>query len=128
VIEVWRDVPGYEGRYQASDQGRVRSVDHRVRLVTRQAGETTRLVPGRILRPGKLKCGHVTVALGKGNSQSVHRIVLLTFVGPCPSGEEGLHLNHTPNDNRLSNLKYGTRSENLKMDYENGSRVYLRAA
>lgn len=123
MTEIWKDIPGYEGRYQASDQGRVRSVDHRVRLVA-QGVETTRLVPSKILSPGRGQSGHVSVALSKGNSKMVHAIVLQTFVGPAPAGHETLHLNHTPSDNRLSNLRYGTRSENLKMDYANGSRAH----
>jgi len=121
VTEVWKDIPGYEGRYQVSDQGRVRSLDHRVRLVS-QGVETTRLVPGKILRPGPSSSGHLSVSLGKGNSKGVHTLVLLAFVGPPPEGHESLHLNHTPSDNRKVNLRYGTRSENVRMDYETGGR------
>jgi hypothetical protein len=122
VTEVWKDIPGYEGRYQVSDLGRVRSLDHRVRLVS-QGVETTRLSPGKILRPGPSPTGHLSVSLGKGNSKGVHTLVLLAFVGPRPEGQESLHLNHTPADNRLVNLRYGTRSENVLMDYETGGRV-----
>lgn len=124
MMEHWKDIPGYEGRYQVSDQGRVRSVDHRVRLVAHGV-ETTRLVRGRVLRPGAQREGHVTVALGKGNSRLVHQLVLETFVGPRPKGQECLHLNHKPADNRLRNLRYGSRSENIAMDYVAGSRVVL---
>lgn len=120
-MEAWRDIPGYEGRYQASDLGRVRSVDRRVRLVVHGV-ETTRLARGQMLRPGPTQSGHLTVALGKGNSQSVHALVLLTFVGPAPEDHEALHLNHTPADNRLTNLKWGTRGENIAMDHEVGVR------
>ncbi len=126
VTEVWKDIPGYEERYQVSDLGRVRSVDRWVRLVTIQAGETRRWARGKILRPGPAKSGHLSVALGKGNSKGVHTLVLLAFVGPCPEGQESLHLNHTPPDNRLDNLRYGTRSENVLMDYEAGTRVYSK--
>lgn len=122
-MEIWKDIPGHEGRYQVSDLGNVRSVDHRVRLVTRQAGETTRRVPGKLLRPGPSRSGHLSVAIGKGNSRMVHQLVMLAFVGPCPARHEVLHLNHNPADNRLVNLRYGTRSENLRMDYEAGTRV-----
>jgi hypothetical protein len=121
-VEQWKDVPGYEGRYQVSDLGRVRSLDHRVRLVCHGV-ETTRLSPGRLLKPGRSRSGHVSVAIGKGNSRLVHQLVLEAFVGPRPKGAESLHLNHDPKDNRLSNLRYGTRSENLRMDYEVGVRT-----
>lgn len=121
-MEIWKDIPGYEGRYQVSDEGRVRSLPHRVRLVAR-GKETTRLSPGRLLRPGRKTSGHVTVALGKGNSRQVHQLVLESFLGPRPDGCEVLHLNHDPADNRLVNLRYGSRSENLKMDYAAGRRT-----
>jgi len=126
VGERWRDIPGYEGQYQVSDQGRVRSLERYVRLVTLQAGETKRRVPPRILRPGPQKSGHLTVSLGRHNSKQVHALVLLAFVGPAPAGHEGLHRDHDPSNNRLSNLKWGTRSENILMDFSGGSRKHKR--
>lgn len=122
-MELWKDIPGYEGRYQVSDLGRVRSLDCRVPLLNRHTNVwITRAVKGRVLKPGAGETGHVTVALGKGNTHSVHTLVLLAFEGPPPAGHEVLHRNHTPSDNRWTNLFYGTRSENLKMDYAAGMR------
>jgi hypothetical protein len=120
-VEVWKDLPGQEGRYQVSNTGSVRSLPHHVRLVAK-GKETTRLSPGRVLKPGTQQSGHLSVAIGKGNSRVVHQLVLEAFVGPCPDGCEVLHLNHNPADNRLENLRYGTRSENMKMDYAAGTR------
>lgn len=97
-MEVWKLVPEYEGKYEVSDQGRVRSFN--------------RCPQGRILRPGRMPGGHLSVALGRGNSQCVHKLVLLAFVGVAPHKHECLHINGVPNDNRLSNLRWGTRSEN----------------
>jgi hypothetical protein len=97
-MEVWKLVPEYEGKYEVSDQGRVRSFQ--------------RYPQGRILRPGRMPGGHLSVALGRGNSQCVHKLVLLTFVGAAPDKHECLHINGIPNDNRLANLRWGTRSEN----------------
>ena len=121
--EIWKDIPGYVGFYQASNKGRIRSLDFYVPCGRGGAG--WRLVKGRVLRPGGRKpSGHMTVALGKGNSQGVHCLVLLAFVGKPKRGQEGLHLNHKPSDNRLSNLKWGSRSENMKMDYAAGTRKH----
>lgn len=69
-----------------------------------------------------MKSGHVSVAVGKGNSRQVHALVLLAFVGPYPAGCEILHLDGNPTNNTLTNLRYGTRSENLRMDYASGVR------
>lgn len=112
--EIWKPVVGHESEYEVSDQGRVRSLERRVRLVTKQAGETTRRVPPRLLRPGPSRSGHLSVAIGKGNSRLVHQLVVEAFVGRCPDGYEVLHKNGNPADNRLGNLRYGTRSENLE--------------
>lgn len=120
--EIWKNVVGHEGAYQVSNKGRVRSLNRWV-VATRDSGTHKRFYRGKLLKPGaQLKSGHVTVALGKGNSRPVHQLVLEAFRGPCPAGMESLHKNLKSNDNRLSNLKWGTRSENLKMDYAAGLR------
>ena len=121
--EVWKDIPGYEGRYQASTEGRIRSVSHRVRLVA-HGKETTRLMQGRVLRPGRYcKSGHVSVVLGHGAGGSpVHRLVALTFLGPAPDGCEVCHNDGDPTNNALSNLRYDTRSENIKDVLRQGGR------
>ena len=117
-FDEWRDIPGYEGVYQANRNGSIRSVDRNLpdkngRLVKRR---------GVTLKPAASPSGHLTVVLGRNNTKQVHQLVLLTFIGRKKPGMEILHLNHTPGDNRLFNLRYGTRSENLKMDYAAGKR------
>jgi len=111
-LERWKWVIGYEGFYQVSDLGRVRSVD---RVVVHPRSGPTKLV-GRVLRPApRDQVGHLTVNLckeGAGTSVYVHRLVMAAWVGPCP---EGLEVCHGPNgvaDNSISNLSYGTHSEN----------------
>lgn len=113
--EVWKDIPGYEGRYQASTAGRIRSIDRAVTQMSRHGSTFTRQLKGKILRPGEFcKSGHVSVVLGHGaNGSPVHQLVMLTFVGPAEPGMEVLHGNGNPKDNRLANLRYGTRTENI---------------
>lgn len=119
--EVWKDIPGYEGRYQASTEGRIRSLDRRVRLVA-HGTETTRGMKGRVLRPGAAKSGHVSVVLGHGKAGSlVHQLIALTFLGPCPEGKEVLHNDGNPKNNRLENLRYGTRTENILDVFRQGN-------
>lgn len=92
-VEQWRSIIGYN--YEVSDLGRVRNS-----------------LNGRILRPGHLKSGHLTVQLGRTGSQYVHRLVAAAFIGPCPPGLEVRHLNDNPSCNEWSNITYGSRTEN----------------
>lgn len=65
--ELWKDIPGYDGKYQASTMGRIRSIDHKVRGICYFNGkEFYRMVKGRVLKPGQYcKYGHVSVVLGR---------------------------------------------------------------
>lgn len=111
--EHWRDIPGYESFYQVSDCGRVRSLPH---MSMRRNGAKY-CVQGRILKPFKHnKSGHLAVMLCKDGGRKivfVHRLVMLTFVGHAQDQIDIRHLNSDPKDNHLSNLAYGTRSENM---------------
>lgn len=114
--EEWRDIPGYEGRYQASTEGRIRSVDRTVLGKNHYTGKPfVRCIKGRVLHPGRYcKTGHLSVVLGRGsNGSPVHQLVMRTFVSDSPEGNEVRHINGDPADNRLCNLEYGTRTENI---------------
>jgi hypothetical protein len=106
--ENWRAVPGYEGIYEVSDQGRVRGLE---RLTSHG-----RLQEGRFLH-GNVELGYRKVALSKLGRQKkfrVHRLVMMAFVGPLPDGMVTRHLNGIKADNRLENLQYGTQLENVR--------------
>ena len=118
MSEEWRDIPGYEGRYQVSNLGQVRSLDRPVRC----RGGAFRTAKGKVLRPAPHKSGHLMVMLGRRNNADVHVLVLRAFVGPPPPKHEALHEDHNPAHNALSNPRWGTRSENVKMDYAVGVR------
>lgn len=118
-VEIWKDIPGFEKRYQASTLGRIRSVD-RIITVCGKAGLFARRVPGRILKPGPSATGHLTVCLKRYQSSSVHALVLLTFLGPRPLNADIRHLDGNPQNNRLDNLCYGTRTENILDVYSIG--------
>lgn len=109
--EVWRDVPRYEGKYQVSNLGNVRSLD------TPPISRRSKGTKGRVLRPGVGSHGYLTVALRKPGekpySYPVHHLVLAAFVGPRPENNVIRHLNDDKLDNRLENLCYGTNSENM---------------
>lgn len=107
--ERWRPIPGHPG-YEVSDLGQVRSLPRRI---MRGNGHPMTL-PGKILRPAPDAAGYMRFTLAGRKTRPVHRCVLAAFVGPCPSGMETLHENGDPSDNRLSNLRWGTHSENVQ--------------
>lgn len=120
--ERWLPVPDWEGLYEVSDLGRVRSLDRYVRV----HHDGRRLFPGRILKPqpaskyGHLKVGF-TVERSKVRWFQIHQLVMRAFVGPCPEGMETRHLDSNPRNNALANLAYGTRKENARDRVENGT-------
>jgi hypothetical protein len=110
-VEEWRAIPGYEGYYEASDLGRVRSLD---RPYVNRRGYRCH-VKGRVLASSRHKFGYAKVILWRGNEPThfnVHVLVMAAFVGPLVKGQHTRHLNGDPTDNRLANLAYGTVSEN----------------
>ena len=123
MIEIWKDIPGYEGKYQVSTLGRVKSLNRFVDYYYKGAPRK-RYLQGHFLKPRKHdKYGHLSVLLGKnGPNVKVHQLVMKTFVGEPKKGQEVRHINGVPADNRLENLKYGTRSENIKDIYLQGKR------
>lgn len=105
--EVWRAVPGWEGAYDVSDRGRVRS------------WKTTRgaLERPRIKKPTKNAQGYACVSLssdGKSRMCNVHSLVMSAFHGKREDGMEVRHLNGNRLDASLENLAYGTPSENQR--------------
>lgn len=109
-VEHWLPVVSYPDVYEVSDLGRVRSLDR-----YRPWGNNLILHRGQILNPMRSETGHCSVDLrnlGSRSPQLVHRLVLEAFVGPCPDGMEGCHFNGDPADNRLTNLRWDTRSAN----------------
>ncbi len=125
--ETWRDIPGWEGFYQVSTNGRVRSLDRIVKARHPASGKIEpRKYAGRVLRLNKMKNGYLWVSLvcnQKLSREYVHRLVLRAFAGLCPDGLEVCHGNGIRDDNRLENLRYGTRSENAFDALRHGKKV-----
>jgi hypothetical protein len=109
--EIWKDIPGYEGYYQISTCGHVRSLDRYQTFANNQV----RKYRSQPIKSRQNKHGQVMIDLRKlkvKNTHLVHRLVLLTFVGDCPDGMEGCHNDGNKLNNRLSNLRWDTHSNN----------------
>lgn len=109
----WRDIPGYEGIYKVSEYGDVCSLP---RVIMRSNGRKKTII-GTILKPCEYdKYGHMMVTLkvnGLQKHETIHSLVMLSFVGPRQNGECVIrHLDGNPKNNYIGNLVYGTRSEN----------------
>lgn len=100
--EQWRDIPGYEGIYQVSNLGSIRNI--KVKKAPKSL--TSFLTAQGYLGVGLKYIGRKTF--------TVHRLVMLAFIGECPAGHEVNHINGIKTDNRLSNLEYITHSQNMR--------------
>lgn len=116
--ERWASVPGYGGAYEVSSLGNVRS--------WRNGSWGLREKP----RPVRLitnTYGYKFVNLYNESTRKQHRVhslVLEAFVGPCPDGFVGCHMNDVPADNRLANLRWGSRIDNRNDAIRNGRDMF----
>ncbi len=117
--EQWKPVVGYEGLYEVSDLGRVKSLTRTIPDKT----FGTKNITGRFLSLTPHR-KYVTVRLSKNHKSInalVHRLVIQAFVGECPEGLEVCHKNGIGTDNQLSNLRYGTHKSNMSDRLEHGT-------
>lgn len=117
IEEIWKDIPGYEGMYQASTLGRIRSVDRIVmkrhpsgRMVEgRFKGKVLKLTP----TPYGYLCCNVCREGEKPHREQAHRLVAMTFVDGYFEGADVNHIDENKQNNRVENLEWCTRKQNI---------------
>lgn len=119
--EEWKDIIDFEGQYQISNIGRVKSLE-RTKVKSNKA---VVFIPERILKPIVNWRGYERIGLG-GKIHSVHRLVAQAFI-PNPDRKTQVnHKNGIKTDNRVENLEWTTPSENIKHAYDVLGKVSYR--
>jgi len=110
--EIWKDIIGYEGKYQISNQGNVKSLNY------------NNTKKEKVLKPKVNRYGYYEIKLSKNNKTKnflVSTLVAQAFLKNNNSDKEVMHIGDTK-DNSVENLKYGYRSEILHLTYKKGNR------
>ncbi|BAM20907.1 HNH endonuclease [Enterococcus phage BC611] len=110
--EEWLDIKGYEGLYQISNLGRVKSLSKRVVY----SNGSIREVPEKILTPSESTQGYLKVNFFKDKkpkTKYIHKLVYVTFVSEVKEGNQLNHINECKFDNTLANLEEVTAKENI---------------
>jgi hypothetical protein len=112
LSELWVPAYGYEGLYEVSSFGRVRSV---ARIVAGRWGDTAR--QGRLLQPARANGRYLKVTLylsGVGYQIQVHTLVLQSFIGAAPEGFNADHIDFDITNNALHNLRWVHAIDNIR--------------
>ena len=115
--EIWKDINGFEGWYQVSNRGRVRSVDRTITQMSRYGHNVNRKIKGRTVTPTDNGNGYKIVGLTKNQDKAnhyVHRLVAETFINNPNRLPEVNHKDSDKSNNDVNNLEWVTRIENIK--------------
>lgn len=114
--EIWNDIPGYEGLYEVSNMGRVKSVSHEINI-TWNGKTVIKPIKEKIIALRKQNGGYLIANLsvgGKRKECTVHRLVAKAFISNPNNLEEVNHIDGNKENNSVENLEWCNRSDNLK--------------
>lgn len=109
--KIWKVIPNFPD-YEVDKNGNIRRITSGINTY-----------PGRLIKPRIDRCGYKRVSLRKDNKDVlifVHRLVLETFVGPCPEGYQCNHKDGVKSNNHLTNLEWVTNKTNMNHARKNG--------
>ncbi len=127
MLEDWRDIPGYNGAYQISPRGEVRSWRYRGEHFAKNPKILTQYKRGGN-RPGHrpIRFVKLTTPDGKAKDWPVLRLMVLTWYGGCPEGKVPYHKNGDLNDHSLHNIGFITRRELGKKTGAKAKRIAVK--
>lgn len=120
--EIWKDIPGYEGHYQASSLGRIKSLE--------RLDPLGRRVRCKILSQNFKDNGYLMVSLSMDGNlipKTVHSLVAMAFLNHTPCGQELVvdHINNIRHDNRVENLQLISQRENSSKNPKGSCDKYI---
>ena len=123
----WRAVVGYEGLYEISSEGGVRSLGRVVKQPHRLCPYPAKVLKQETLTKRPYKRVSLVDSKGVRKKHLVHTLVLEAFIGPRPAGHEACHNNGDCSDNRVDNLRWDTPSNNTRDKIKHGTHNWLRS-
>lgn len=117
MVEEWLEIAGFEGLYEVSTLGRIRTIDKMQRYLLRNGVEAFRFIPAHAVSQQLNNVGYPIAHLYRENRRyvrTIHRLVALAFLPLVEGKTEVDHRDHDRTNATLSNLRWCTRSENLK--------------
>ena len=126
-VEIWKDIKDYEGLYQVSNLGNVRSLDMIIMQLHYWSKKYVKhIYKGRLLKGSKNSNGYKVITLHKGKKTEkklLHKIIAETFI-PNPNNYNYInHKDNNPSNNNVNNLEWCTQSYNIKYAYEKGNKT-----
>jgi hypothetical protein len=125
MIEIWKEIPDYEGLYQVSNLGQIKSLGR----ITKGRNNSERIIKSKILKLFTSKQGYLSVNLysyGSTQNKNVHQLVAIAFLNHTPNGVNRVvdHINDDPLDNRVENLQIVSQRFNCRKTQGNYTSKY----